>query len=79
MEHLTTTRDQSRESTVDAIEPVQLKAAEAYHRDAGKGIARLGLDALNRLGAENGDVLEISGKEKICAVVWPGNPEDSPT
>ncbi len=77
MEHLTTTRDQSPESTVDAIEPVQLKAAEAYHRDAGKGIARLGLDALNRLGANNGDVLEISGKEIICAVVWPGNPEDA--
>ncbi len=68
----------SHESPVDAIEPVQLKVAEAYHRDAGKGIARLGLDALNRLGAENGDVLEITGKERICAVAWPGNPEDSP-
>lgn len=71
-----TTRDMSPESSVDVIEPVQLKVAEAYHRDAGKGIARLGLDALNRLGAENGDVLEITGKERICAVAWPGNPED---
>jgi transitional endoplasmic reticulum ATPase len=78
MEHLTTTRDQSPESTADAIEPVQLEVAEAYHRDAGKGIARLGLDALNRLGANNGDVVEISGKERICAVAWPGNPEDAP-
>jgi len=75
MEHLTTTRGKS---PVDAIEPVRLKVAEAYHRDAGKGIARLGLDALNRLGAENGDVLEITGKERICTVAWPGNPEDSP-
>lgn len=66
----------SPESSVDVIEPVQLKVAEAYHRDAGKGIARLGLDALNLLGAENGDVLEITGKERICAVAWPGNPED---
>ena len=74
---MTTTRDLSRESTVDAIEPVQLKVAEAYHRDAGKGIARLGLDALNRLGANNGDIVEITGKERICAVAWPGNPEDS--
>jgi transitional endoplasmic reticulum ATPase len=75
MEHLTTTQ---AKSPVDAIEPVRLKVTEAYHRDAGKGIARLGLDALNRLGAENGDVLEITGKEKICTVAWPGNPEDPP-
>ena len=65
-------------SPVDAIEPVQLKVAEAYHRDAGKGIARLGLNAMNTLGANNGDVVEIAGKERICAVVWPGNPDDSP-
>lgn len=71
-----TTGDMSPESSVDVIGPVQLKVAEAYHRDAGKGIARLGLDSLNLLGANNGDVLEITGKEKICAVAWPGNPQD---
>lgn len=73
-----TTHDTSPESSADVTLPVQLKVAEAYHRDAGKGIARLGLDALKSLGAENGDVLEITGKEKICTVAWPGNPEDSP-
>lgn len=77
MEHLTTTRGKSQSDAIDP-DPVKLKVAEAYHRDAGKGIARLGLDALNRLGAENGDVLEVTGKERICAVAWPGNPEDSP-
>ncbi len=75
---MTTTQAKSRESSADVVEPLQLKVAEAYHRDAGKGIARLGLDALNRLGANNGDVVEISGKERICAVAWPGNPEDAP-
>ncbi len=58
------------------MEPVLLKVAEAYHRDAGKGIARLGLKAMNSLGVKNGDVVEIAGKEKICAVAWPDNPDN---
>jgi transitional endoplasmic reticulum ATPase len=72
MEHLA-----SAKNNKEAPMPIQLKVAEAYHRDAGKGIARLGLDAMNSLGINNGDVVEIAGKEKVCAIAWPGNPEDS--
>ncbi|OPY49808.1 MAG: VCP-like ATPase [Methanosaeta sp. PtaU1.Bin060] len=50
--------------------------AEAYHRDAGKGVARISAATISRLGLENGGVLEIRGKEKVYAIAWPGNPED---
>ncbi len=66
MEHLT--------SQTDHVE--QLRVAEAYHKDAGKGIARIGSSAMARLGLENGGVVEIRGKDKVYAIVWPGNPED---
>jgi transitional endoplasmic reticulum ATPase len=74
----------AREGT--SIEPVsdvpekfvslQLRVAEAYHKDAGKGVARIGADALASLSLENGGVVEIKGKDKVYAIAWPGNPDD---
>ena len=55
---------------------LQLRVAEAYHKDAGKGVARIGADALTALSLENGGVVEIKGKDKIYAIVWPGTPDD---
>jgi transitional endoplasmic reticulum ATPase len=55
---------------------VLLRVAEAYHKDAGKGVARIGVTAMKKLGLDNGGVVEIQGKEKVYAVAWPGNPED---
>jgi transitional endoplasmic reticulum ATPase len=55
---------------------VQLRVAEAYHKDAGKGVARIGADAFASLSLENGGVVEIKGKDKVYAIVWPGTPED---
>src|SRR5512137_360167 len=55
---------------------VQLRVAEAYHKDAGKGVARIGADAFASLSLENGAVVEIKGKDKVYAIVWPGNPDD---
>ena len=55
---------------------LQLRVAEAYHKDAGKGVARIGADALATLSLENGGVVEINGKDKVYAIAWPGNPED---
>lgn len=57
---------------------IVLRVAEAYHRDAGKSIARISLDIINRLGLKNGDVVEIQGRNKVCALAWPGNPGDAP-
>jgi transitional endoplasmic reticulum ATPase len=56
--------------------PLQLRVAEAYHKDAGKGVARIGAAAMSALGLENEGVVEIKGKDKVYAIVWPGNPED---
>jgi transitional endoplasmic reticulum ATPase len=58
------------------VASVQLRVAEAYHKDAGKGVARIGADAFASLCLENGGVVEIKGKDKVYAIVWPGTPDD---
>ncbi len=57
--------------------PVQLRVAEAYHRDAGKGIARIDTGLMKQLGLDNGGVMEIQGRDRAYAIAWPGNPEDA--
>jgi transitional endoplasmic reticulum ATPase len=89
MEHLMSSkRDLVEEKKADQIETgtgkvesakqssLELRVAEAYHKDAGKGVARIGIEALTRLSLENGNVVEIKGKDKVYAIAWPGNPED---
>ncbi|QLH74863.1 MAG: CDC48 family AAA ATPase [Methanomassiliicoccales archaeon] len=53
-----------------------LKVAEAKPRDAGKGIARIDPEIMEILGIQPGDVIQIDGKKKTVAVVWPGYSED---
>ncbi|TAJ44687.1 CDC48 family AAA ATPase [Methanofollis fontis] len=55
---------------------IELTVKEAYHEDAGRGIARIGIDVMKALGLVSGDVIEIQGKQKAAAIVWPGFPED---
>jgi len=55
---------------------IPLRVAEAYHRDAGKGVARINVGIMAGLGLENGGVVEIKGKDRVYAIAWPGNPED---
>ncbi len=62
--------------TPEQTGPIPLRVAEAYHRDAGKGVARIAIGIMARLGLENGGVIEIRGKDKVYAIAWPGNPED---
>ncbi|MDI6860356.1 MAG: AAA family ATPase, partial [Methanocellales archaeon] len=56
---------------------VMLRVAEAYHRDAGRGIARVDDDAMQKLGIVSGDIIQIQGKKVAGAVAWPGYPEDA--
>ena len=56
--------------------PVEVTIKEAAHEDAGRGIARISTDVMNSLGLRSGDVIEICGREKAAAIVWPGFPED---
>ncbi|HNR56849.1 MAG TPA: hypothetical protein PKJ51_00190, partial [Methanothrix sp.] len=51
-----------------------LRVAEAYHRDVGRGIARLAQDLISDLGVEGGGVVEIQGKRTIYAVAWQASP-----
>lgn len=50
---------------------------EAYYEDAGRGIARLSIDAMKALKLVSGDVIEIQGKKLAFAVVWPSGSEDT--
>ncbi|MCW3129036.1 MAG: CDC48 family AAA ATPase [Methanophagales archaeon] len=56
---------------------VVLRVAEAYHRDAGRGIARIDTETMRKLGVVSGDVIEIEGKNIATAIVWPGYSPDS--
>jgi len=54
-----------------------LRVAEAYHRDAGRGIARIDTETMRKLGIVSGDAIEIEGKNVATAIVWPGYSPDS--
>jgi len=56
---------------------VILRVAEAYHRDAGRGIARIDTETMRTLGLIPGDVIEIEGRSIATAIVHPGYTPDS--
>jgi len=58
---------------------VSLRVTEAYYRDVGRGIARIDPEVMERLGLQSGDIIEVVGKVKAPAIVWPGYPEDRGT
>jgi transitional endoplasmic reticulum ATPase len=55
---------------------VVLRVAEAYHRDAGRGIARVDTETMRMLGLIPGDVVEIEGRSVATAIVHPGYSPD---
>jgi len=61
---------------MDSSEKI-LKVAEAKSKDAGRGIARVDPEVLSALGLAAGDVIQIEGKKRTVAIVWPGYPEDA--
>jgi transitional endoplasmic reticulum ATPase len=50
---------------------------EAAREDAGRGIARLSIEAMRALDLVSGDAVEIQGKRRATAIVWPGFPQDT--
>ncbi|PTD93629.1 AAA family ATPase [archaeon SCG-AAA382B04] len=54
----------------------KLRVAEARHRDAGRGIARISSSVMNKLNLTSGDIVQIQGNNQATAVVWPGYPDD---
>ncbi|MHA1506833.1 MAG: AAA family ATPase, partial [Candidatus Asgardarchaeia archaeon] len=58
------------------VKEVKLKVKEALRKDAGRGIARIDRQTMDELGVRPGDVIEIIGKRRTAALVWPARPED---
>jgi len=56
---------------------IEVTVKEAAHDDAGRGIARVSIDVMKKLGLVSGDVIEIAGKRKGAAIVWPGFAQDT--
>jgi transitional endoplasmic reticulum ATPase len=55
----------------------EVTVKEAAHDDAGRGIARISIEVMKKLGLVSGDVIEIQGKKKAAAIVWPGFAQDT--
>ncbi|MGA2916992.1 CDC48 family AAA ATPase [Methanoregula sp.] len=55
----------------------EVTVKEAAHDDAGRGIARVSIEVMKKLGLVSGDVVEIQGKKKAAAIVWPGFAQDT--
>ena len=53
-----------------------LQVANSRPQDAGRGVARLGRDALDTLGVQEGDVIELIGKRHTAAIAVGPYPED---
>src|SRR5512137_1618773 len=55
----------------------EVTVKEAAHDDAGRGIARVSIEVMKKLGLVSGDVIEVQGKKKAAAIVWPGFAQDT--
>ena len=55
----------------------EVTVKEAAHEDAGRGIARVSIEVMKKLGLVSGGVIEIQGKNKAAVIVWPGFQQDT--
>ena len=53
-----------------------MKVLEAYTRDVGRGVARIGYDAMDSLDASTGDIVELKGKRRTVGKCLPLYPSD---
>ncbi|NMJ86694.1 MAG: AAA family ATPase [Thaumarchaeota archaeon] len=56
--------------------PVQMRVIEAKQRDVGKKRARISHAVMNSLGITPGDIVELIGKNRTAATVWPVDEDD---
>ncbi|MGC9133933.1 MAG: AAA family ATPase [Caldisphaera sp.] len=66
----------SEENQSNNSKEIILRVSEARPRDTGKRRVRIDVDIMKQLNVEPGDIVEIEGKKKTVAVVWPSLPED---
>ncbi len=55
---------------------IELRVAEAKQRDVIRGKVRLDHEAMQAIGVETGDIVQIKGKKVTAAVAWPAYPDD---
>ncbi len=55
---------------------LNLKVAEAFQNDIGRGIARIDSKAKAKLGVSTGDIIKLSGKKSALAIVWQAHQDD---
>src|SRR5512135_1146655 len=58
------------------MENITLRIAEAPQNVAGRGIAVIDPELVNRFGWRAGEAIEITGKRKAYALIWPGQMAD---
>jgi len=63
----------------DQSAPIQLRVAEARHRDVGKRRARIDSRYMDQLGIQSGEVIEIAGKRSTGVTAWPADEEEKET
>ena len=66
-----------RRFTMTEKDFIEVTVKEAAHEDADRGIARISVEVMKKLGLVSGDILEIHGKRKAAAIVWPGFATDT--
>src|ERR687883_1089665 len=60
----------------DEAAPIQLRVAEAKHRDVGKRRARMDPRHMEHLGIQPGEVIEIVGRRNTAVTAWPSDEEE---
>ncbi|MCI0563798.1 MAG: CDC48 family AAA ATPase [Nitrososphaera sp.] len=63
----------------DESSPVQLRVAEAKHRDVGKRRARIDPHYMEDLGIQAGEIIELVGKRATAVTAWPADEEEKET
>jgi len=68
--------DENEKSARDTVNEVVLRVADAKARDVGRGKVRIDSEVMRKLNLNVGDVVEIEGKKRTAAIVWPAYIED---
>lgn len=61
----------------DEYSPLQLRVAEAKHRDVGKRRARIDPHYMEHLGIQAGEIIELVGKRSTAVAAWPADEEEN--
>jgi transitional endoplasmic reticulum ATPase len=63
----------------DESAPIQLRVAEAKHRDVGKCRARIDPYHMEHLRIQAGEIIELVGKRSTAVAAWPADDEEKET